>query len=128
MTVERRIASGLHPPPDYAHVSIGSGRVVHTAGAVPLDSDGRLVGEGDIAAQTGWAIVNVLAQLGEAGATAGDVAKTTVYVVGDRAALAAVWNVVRASPLHGAPSTLVGVSVLGYPGQRVEIEAVAVVD
>jgi enamine deaminase RidA (YjgF/YER057c/UK114 family) len=128
VTVERLTASGLHPPPDYAHVSIGSGRVVHTAGAVPLDSDGRLVGEGDIAAQTGWAIVNLLAQLGEAGATAGDVAKTTVYVVGDRAALAAVWNVVRASPLHGAPSTLVGVSVLGYPGQRVEIEAVAVVD
>jgi enamine deaminase RidA (YjgF/YER057c/UK114 family) len=127
MTVERRIASGLHGPPDYAHVSIGSGRIVHTAGAVPIDSDGRLVGEGDVSVQAGWVIVNLLAQLGEAGATADDVAKTTVYVVGDRAALAAVWKVVRASPLRGAPSTLLGVSVLGYPGQRVEIEAVAVV-
>jgi enamine deaminase RidA (YjgF/YER057c/UK114 family) len=128
VTVERRTAAGLHRPPDYAHVSIGSGRIVHTAGAVPVDADGRLVGEGDIGVQTGWVIVNLLAQLGEAGATADDVAKTTVYVVGDRAALAAVWNVIRASPLRGAPSTLVGVAVLGYPGQRVEIEAVAIID
>lgn len=128
MTVERRVLSELAPPPDYAHVAIGSGRLVHTAGAVPLDDQGRLVGDGDVAAQTSQVLANLLAALAEASARPEDVAKTTVYVVGDRAKLAAVWEVVRASPLHGAPSTLLGVSVLGYAGQLVEIEAVALVD
>jgi hypothetical protein len=36
--------------------------------------------------------------------------------------------VFRESPLATAPSTLVGVSALGYTGQLVEIEAVAVVE
>ena len=55
--------------------------------------------------------------------------KTTVYVVAEqRAELARVWDVVRASDFAGAPSTLLGVRLLGYTGQLVEIEAVAVVD
>jgi hypothetical protein len=46
----------------------------------------------------------------------------------DRANLVASWNVVRAAfGHHDVPSTLMGVTVLGYPGQLVEIEAVAAV-
>ena len=42
-------------------------------------------------------------------------------------ALVAVWDVVRAAfGDHDAPSTLLGVTVLGWPDQLVEIEAVAV--
>ncbi len=55
--------------------------------------------------------------------------KTTVYVAGgshDRQA--AVWQAVQRSPIATAPSTLVGVATLGYRGQLVEIEAVAVLD
>ena len=44
-----------------------------------------------------------------------------------RGPLAEVWEVVRRSPLAGAPSTLLGVGTLGYEGQLVEIEAIAVV-
>ena len=40
----------------------------------------------------------------------------------------AVWDVVQRSELATAPSTLVGVASLGYSGQLVEIEAVAVID
>ncbi|HEX5288539.1 MAG TPA: RidA family protein, partial [Streptosporangiaceae bacterium] len=41
--------------------------------------------------------------------------------------LVAAWDVVSAAfGEHDAPSTLLGVTVLGYPGQLVEIEAVAV--
>jgi enamine deaminase RidA (YjgF/YER057c/UK114 family) len=57
------------------------------------------------------------------------VVKSTVYVVAERREdLAEVWEVVRASELAQGPhaSTLVGVSLLGYPDQLVEIEAVAV--
>ena len=69
-----------------------------------------------------------LADLAEAGATLADVLKTTVFVASaDRADLVAAWDVVSAAfGEHDAPSTLLGVTVLGYPGQLVEIEAVAV--
>ena len=130
MTVERRNVPSLLPPPDYSHVAVGSGRLVFTAGAVPLDGDGRLVGAGDVAEQTRRTIANLIEALDAGGASPDDVVKTTVYVVtaGDRAPLPAVWEVVRASQLAGAPSTLLGVAALGYEGQLVEIEAVAVVD
>ena len=126
MTVERRTVPGLFPPPEYAHVARGGG-LVFTAGAVPLDAEGTLVGPGDRAAQARRTIDNLLAALAEGSAGPEDVVKTTVYVVADEPGpLAEVWEVVRASPLAGAPSTLLGVSALGYPGQLVEIEAVAV--
>ena len=85
-----------------------------------------MVGPGDFAAQTRQTIDNLLRQLSAAGAAPGDVLKTTVYVVGKTEAdLVTVWKVVQASGLATAASTLLGVSLLGYPGQLVEIEAVA---
>ena len=52
----------------------------------------------------------------------------TVYVASShRADLVAAWDVVRRHfGDHDAPSTLLGVAVLGYPHQLVEVEAVAV--
>jgi enamine deaminase RidA (YjgF/YER057c/UK114 family) len=51
--------------------------------------------------------------------------KTTIYVAAnERSELVRVWEVVAAE-LGRAPSTLLGVSLLGYPGQLVEIEAIA---
>ena len=53
--------------------------------------------------------------------------KATIYVVGrERADLVKAWNV-AAPHLDRAPTTLLGVSLLGYPDQLVEIEAIAVV-
>ena len=124
---ERLNAPDLHPPPGYAHVAFASGRLVFTAGAVPLDPHGNLVGEGDYAAQTEQVVANLDAALAAARAKPEDVVKTTVYVVSDGAPLPAVWDVFRRSPLSHAPSTLVGVTALGYRGQLVEIEAVAAV-
>jgi enamine deaminase RidA (YjgF/YER057c/UK114 family) len=126
----RLISPDLFPPPDYAHVAVASGRrLVHTAGAVPLDRNGELVGHDDYEAQARQVLVNLVVALELAGATPADVVKTTVYVVPDEGGgLARVWDVVRSSELAGAPSTLLGVQLLGYTGQLVEIEAVAVVD
>ena len=126
--IERRVAPELFPPPAYSHVAVASGTLVVTAGAVPLDSDGALVGSGDPKEQARRVIENLLVQLREGGAQPEQIVKTTVYVVGaEPAPLAEVWEVVRDSPLAGSPSTLLGVAALGYPGQLVEIEAVAVV-
>jgi enamine deaminase RidA (YjgF/YER057c/UK114 family) len=125
--VERLQIPGLAQPPGYAHIAMAGG-AVFTAGAVPLDPEGRLVGEGDLAAQTGQVVANLETALAAAGAGAADVLKTTVYVASaERDDLVAVWEAFQASPLHHAPSTLLGVTVLGYPGQLVEIEAVAAV-
>ena len=116
--IQHLTVPGLFPPPGYAHVAVASGaRLIVTAGAVPLDDRGELVGPSDYATQTRQTIDNLLRQLSAAGATAGDVLKTTVYVVAKTEAdLAAVWKVVQASALAPAASTLLGVALLGYPG------------
>ncbi|HUZ51289.1 MAG TPA: RidA family protein [Streptosporangiaceae bacterium] len=103
--------------------------LVFTAGACPLDDQGHVVAPGDIAAQTRQALDNLRVVLEECGATLRDVLKTTVYVAsGDRGDLVAAWTeVASAFGDHDAPSTLLGVAMLGYPDQLVEIEAIAAV-
>ena len=125
---ERFDAPGLVRTPGYSHAAASSGdRLVLTAGAVPLDPEGNLVGPGDRALQARQVIGNLGLALQAAGAGWEDVLKTTVYVVTeDRNGLADVWAVVQGSPVASAASTLLGVSLLGYEGQLVEIEAVAV--
>jgi enamine deaminase RidA (YjgF/YER057c/UK114 family) len=97
-----------------------------TAGACPLDEAGIVVAPGDHCAQAEKTVDNLLAVLGCHGAGPADLVKTTVYVVGVRQDLVAVWDVVsaRLAP-HRPPSTLLGVSALGYPDQLVEIEGIA---
>ncbi len=125
---QRVTVPGLFPPPDYAHAAVveAGERLVFTAGAVPLDAEGNLVGEGDIAAQARQVIANLEQALRAVGSDLTRVVATTVYVVGPELD---VWEVVRSSGLAVGPhtSTLLGVSWLGYPGQLVEITAVAVV-
>jgi enamine deaminase RidA (YjgF/YER057c/UK114 family) len=129
MHIDLRTVEGLAEPPGYAHVAIADGsRLVFTAGAVPLDDSGELVGSGDAEAQTEQVIANLVRQLQEGGASPSDVVKTTVYVAGaSHETQSAVWKVVQRSPLAPVPSTLVGVALLGYRGQLVEIEAIAVI-
>jgi len=112
----------------YAYASIAPpGSLVFTAGACPLDQDERIVGPGDVRAQARQVMANLTEALAAAGASLSDVLKTTVYVASsDRTDLLAAWDVVRAAfAEHDAPSTLLGVTTLGYAGQLVEVEAVA---
>jgi enamine deaminase RidA (YjgF/YER057c/UK114 family) len=126
--VQRLTVLDLAQPPGYAHVVVATGtRLVTTAGAVPLDDEGNLVGSGDVRAQTRQTLHNLMRQLAAAGADGEDVLKTTVYVAStDRADLVACWEEIQLSPLAAAASTLLGVALLGYTGQLVEIEAIAV--
>jgi enamine deaminase RidA (YjgF/YER057c/UK114 family) len=114
----------------YAYAAVVSGgSLVFTAGACPLDESGSVVGGPDVANQARIVMANLVSALDAAGAELADVAKTTVYVAtDDRADLVRAWSVIRSAfGDHDVPSTLVGVAVLGYPGQLVEVEAVAVV-
>jgi enamine deaminase RidA (YjgF/YER057c/UK114 family) len=128
-TIERKNVPSLCPPPGYSHVAMASGaRLVTTAGAVPLDAEGNLVGPSDIKKQTRQVIDNLMQQLAAGGASGEDVLKTTVYVAsGQNDDLVAAWEVVQDSPIAAAASTLLGVAALGYTGQLVEIEAIAAV-
>jgi enamine deaminase RidA (YjgF/YER057c/UK114 family) len=100
--------------------------LVFTAGACPLDEHGTVVEPGDFEAQALRATENLLAALETHDVGPESLLKTTVLVVArDRTDLVRVWDVVT-SRLGGAPSTLAGVSLLGYPDQLVEIEAIAV--
>ena len=66
--------------------------------------------------------------LGECGAEVRDVLKTTIYVSSSsRDDLVVAWNEVASGfGDHDPPSTLLGVAILGYPDQLVEMEAIAV--
>ena len=112
----------------YAYGAVAPGGIVYAAGACPLDEAGDVVAPGDVAAQAERVMRNLQQTLHAAHCGLGDVLKTTVYVASsDRADLVAAWNVVRAAfGDHDPPSTLLGVAVLGYPDQLVEVEAVAV--
>jgi len=116
----------------YSHsVVVEAGeRLVFTAGGVPLDKEGNLVGANDRVRQAEQVLANLGEQLGQAGTDLEHVVNTTVYVVAEQPSdLVAVWDVVTASGLAKGPhsSTLLGVSMLGYSGQLVEIVAVAVI-
>lgn len=113
-------------PYAYAVVSHPAG-LIFTAGACPLDEKGEVTAPGDIGAQMQQALGNLRTALDECGVSTRDVLKTTVYVASsDRDDLVAAWNEVAAVfGDHDVPSTLLGVTVLGYPGQLVEIEAIA---
>ena len=116
----------LYPGVPYEYTAKAGG-LVFTAGACPLDEEGRVVAPGDLAAQSARSADNLLEALAEAGAGRDDLVKTTIYVVGEeRADLVRAWDVIS-ERLGRAPSTLLGVSFLGYPEQLVEIEAVAAV-
>ena len=112
----------------YAATAPADARLIFLAGACPLDDEGRTVAVGDPAGQAAVAVANLRTALADAGAGLDDVISTRVYVASDRQAdLVAAWEVVRdAFGDHDPPSTLLGVTVLGYDDQLVEVEAVAV--
>ena len=94
MTSPQPVPTPNAPPvagPYSAAVRAGDWLVL--AGQVPLDpATGKLV-EGDAAVQCRQVLANIVAVLGDCGATLADVAKTTVFVtdLGDFAAMNAVY-------------------------------------
>jgi enamine deaminase RidA (YjgF/YER057c/UK114 family) len=113
----------------YAATAPARARLIFLAGSCPLNSDGSTAAIGDYAGQAEKAVENMRIALSEAGASLHDVISTRVLVASSlREDLVTAWQVVRdAFGDHDVPSTLMGVTVLGYRDQLVEIEAVAAV-
>lgn len=95
------------------------------SGQIAIDhTTGKLI-DGDVAAQTRRALLNLAAVLSAGGASLNDVVKTTVFLVdmGDFAAM----NQVYGEVFSDSPPARSTVAVAGLPaGARVEIEAIAI--
>ncbi|WP_326796468.1 RidA family protein [Streptomyces sp. NBC_01808] len=113
----------------YAATAPAEARLIFLAGACPLNADGSTAAVGDFAGQAATSVENLRTALADAGAALTDVISTRVLVASTRQEdLVKAWEVVRdAFGEHDVPSTLMGVTVLGYHDQLVEIEAVAAV-
>jgi enamine deaminase RidA (YjgF/YER057c/UK114 family) len=129
--MERRFINPLElsASPSYSHVVVVSaGRAVHVSGQIALDGTGRVVGAGDLHAQTVQVFENLKAALAAADASFADVVKMTSFLVDLTPAKAQVVRDVRAQYLpagHRPASTMVGVTGLVLPDLLVEIEVVA---
>jgi reactive intermediate/imine deaminase len=118
----------LAAPRGYTHVvEATGGRTIYISGQVPLDSNGALVGDGDLAAQTTQVFENLRSALAAAGASFADVAKITVFMTD--VSRIDEFRGVRDRYITGQPpaSSLVEVSRLFRPGILTEIEAIAIV-
>ncbi|MBS02749.1 MAG: translation initiation inhibitor [Gammaproteobacteria bacterium] len=105
-------------------------RHIFLAGQCAMDRQGRLVGEGDLGAQTEQVMQNIEAGLKEAGASFDDVVPRTIYVVDYDPSKREIMQAVRGRyiPAEGGPaSTLIGVSGLVHDAFLVEIEVQAIV-
>ena len=119
---------GMPPVNGYSHAVAFQGRLVVISGQVPLDADGRLVGQDDPEAQVRQVFTNLEAALAAAGAAMDDVVKLTVFLT-DMADLAAFRKArdefIRADTPPA--SSLVRVSGLVNPEFRIEVEALAAI-
>ena len=97
------------------------------AGQVPLDADGALVGLDDAAAQATLCLDNLRRVIEVNGFAATDIRHVTVYVVGEHQNLLDAWDAVTAwFSMDVPPATLLGVNLLGYDQQLVEVDATIV--
>jgi reactive intermediate/imine deaminase len=104
----------------------GGQSLLFVSGQAAVDSEGRLVGEGDPGRQMRQTLENLKMVLAAGGATLSDVAKLTIYVtdIADVSTISGVRGEFFAPPYPA--STLVEVSAFTVRGMLVEIDAIAV--
>jgi enamine deaminase RidA (YjgF/YER057c/UK114 family) len=117
---------------DYAYASRvpADMDLLFLAGSCPLNQDGEVPDVNDYERQVKLCVENMKEVLQESGASLSDVVYTRVLVASHHQSdLVTAWNAIRKEfGDHDVPSTLSGVTVLGYTNQLVEIEAIAAVE
>jgi enamine deaminase RidA (YjgF/YER057c/UK114 family) len=120
---ESEVAAGLSQTSNYRYAQRVGGRLF-VAGQVPRDGSGNVVGEGDAAAQARQCLQNLFTVIDHHGFSRNDIRQLTIYVVGEHSNLIDAWNeVAETFDMEVPPATLLGVNLLGYRGQLVEIDA-----
>ena len=109
-------------------LAVKRGLTLYISGQVPLDSSARLIGDGNLAAQTDQAVQNLLRVVRAGRGLPGDVVKLTFYVTGmDSLAAATVQHAAAQAFTESPPPaiTIVGVSALPGQGIRVAVDGLA---
>lgn len=109
----------------------GANKVAFIAGQGAFDATFKLVGEGDLHAQTVQAFQNLKAAVESIGGTVDQIVSTTMYVVEMNPEKVATFGRAMAEALDGQPfppnaSSMIGVQGLAAEGMLVEISGVAV--
>ena len=131
MTLKCINPNDISTPLTYSHVVVATGsRLVFISGQVAEDSQGNLIGPGDMTVQARQVFANVGRALAAAGARPEQVTKLTIFVANYRREHLAM---IEEGPIalfgdHKPTDTLVGVAALSRPDYLLEVDAVAVID
>jgi len=124
------VSEKLSPPLGiYSEAVLGEGkRLLFISGMTARDREGKVVGKGDMRAQTRQVMENIKAVLDQAGATFDHIVKVTVFIT-DMSKFKEIHEVRAEYFKRDYPaSTMVQVSGLVSPEMLIEIEAVALLD
>jgi 2-iminobutanoate/2-iminopropanoate deaminase len=102
------------------------GNTIYVSGQIAYDSNGKLVGEGDMKAQTRQVFENIKGVLESAGSGMKDIVKINTYITDGSKfmdMLAVRGEVFGADP---PASTAVVVAALAFPALLIEVEAIAI--
>jgi enamine deaminase RidA (YjgF/YER057c/UK114 family) len=129
-SVQHLNPDGLQKNPGYSQAVVVTGNVktVYVGGQNAVDAAGKVVGKGDIKAQTEQVLMNVETVLAAGGAKLEQVVKWNVYIVQGQSPLPGFEAFRRAWGNRPNPPivTVVFVAGLANPDFLVEIDAVAV--
>jgi enamine deaminase RidA (YjgF/YER057c/UK114 family) len=123
----------LAKPAGYSHAwEVQGGKTLYLAGQVAFDTDGRLVGKGDLVVQFRQVCANLKALVHAGGGQLDDIVKLTIYVLSKaeyKAKSREIGAVYREYfGRHFPAMTLVEVKGLYDDDCAIEIEGIAVVD
>ena len=127
MAKEVIVPSNVVPARGFSH-AIKTGKTIYVAGQTATDEKGKIIGKGDMIAQTDRAYENIKRVLEAAGAGITDIVKLNIFCT-DMAAFAETREPRRKHfGKHFPAATAVEVNCLLDPDAMVEVEAIAVLD
>jgi enamine deaminase RidA (YjgF/YER057c/UK114 family) len=115
--------------PGFSQVAVtkGSGNTIYIGGQNAMTKDQKIIGKGDIAAQTEYILDNIETALKSCSATLNDVFKLTIFILQGQDVRKGFEGAQKFLKKLSNPPVITGVVVAGlaHPDYLVEIEAVA---